>query len=259
MKDNIIDFKNHRRSKKQDKPILQEGPQRVIEALCDYFATLPQNGILAEAEELVAELTGRALLYTGIATKASETISNAGLNPDHFELDEDSFGRFLQLEIQDGDIGEDALEDRENLWNGPWFDAEDGDMDYRVATTVIINTKGIVAVGMDLLRKNRWDDDYWQIFDEGKWHKGPPEDVFDFLVAQREDMLDDDEWDEDDDEWEKSIESMLLSPGTITALHEAGILTIDELKEMTDKELLRIKGIGKGRVAEIRDALEYED
>ena len=52
---------------------------------------------------------------------------------------------------------------------------------------------------------------------------------------------------------------MLLSPGTVTVLHEAGIHTIDELKELTDAELIRIKGIGKARVAEIREALEYED
>ena len=65
--------------------------------------------------------------------------------------------------------------------------------------------------------------------------------------------------DEDDDEWESSIDSMILSPGTMTVLHEAGIHTIDELKELTDAELIRIKGIGKARVAEIREALEYEE
>ena len=61
------------------------------------------------------------------------------------------------------------------------------------------------------------------------------------------------------DEWASPIESMLLSPGTVTVLHEAGIHTIDELKGMTDEELLQIRGIGKARVAEIREALEYED
>ena len=68
-------------------------------------------------------------------------------------------------------------------------------------------------------------------------------------------------WDDedDDDEWEASIDSMILSPGTVTALHNAGIHTIDELKGMADEQLLRLKGIGKARVAEIREALEYED
>jgi len=38
----------------------------------------------------------------------------------------------------------------------------------------------------------------------------------------------------------------------VTALHETGIHTIDELKGMTDEQLLRLKGIGKAHVAEIR-------
>ena len=32
--------------------------------------------------------------------------------------------------------------------------------------------------------------------------------------------------------------------------------TIEELKELTDDVLLKVKGIGKARVAEIREALE---
>ena len=81
----------------------------------------------------------------------------------------------------------------------------------------------------------------------------------------RDDMLDDDddgeyEWfDDEDEEWESSIDSMLLSPATIDALHAAGIYAIDELKKMSDTELLHIKGIGKKRVEEIKEALEYED
>ena len=40
------------------------------------------------------------------------------------------------------------------------------------------------------------------------------------------------------------------------ALHGEGIHTIEDLKELTDDELLKVKGIGKARVAEIREALE---
>ena len=36
----------------------------------------------------------------------------------------------------------------------------------------------------------------------------------------------------------------------------ADVHTIEELKELTDDELLKVKGIGKARVAEIREALE---
>ena len=251
MKDNIIDFNSRKKSKAQPKPLSMDGPQRVMEALGDYFASLPQNGLIAEAAQLVSELTGRAILYSTVAASASNVITNAGLNPDNFELDNDSFGRFLRLEITDDDAD---LNDHDNLWNGPWYDWEDGETDYRVATTVIISSQGVGTLGIDLLRIAE-DDSHWQMYNEGKWYEGPPADVFDFLEAEREDMWDDD----DDDEWESSIDSMLLSPGTMTVLHEAGIHTIDELKGMTDTELLQIKGIGKARVAEIREALEYEE
>ena len=251
MKDNIIEFNSRKQSKAPSKPLSMDAPQRIMEALGDYFASLPQNGLMAEAAQLVSELTGRAILYSMVAASASTVITNAGLNPDNFELDNDSFGRFLRLEITDDDAD---LNDHDNLWNGPWYDWEDGETDYRVATTVIISSQGVGTLGIDLLRIAE-DDSHWQMYNEGKWYEGPPADVFDFLEAEREDMWDDD----DDDEWESSIDSMLLSPGTMTVLHEAGIHTIDELKGMTDTELLQIKGIGKARVAEIREALEYEE
>lgn len=252
MKDNIIDFDSRKKSKAQPKPLSMDGPQRIMEALGDYIASLPQNGLMAEAAQLVSELTGRAILYSTIAASASAVITNAGLNPDNFELDSDSFGRYLRVEITGNDAD---LNDHENLWNGPWYDWEDGETDYRLATTVIFSSQGIGQLGIDLLRIAE-EDTHWQMYNEGKWYEGPPEDVFDFLTVQREYMWDDED---DDDEWEASIDSMILSPGTVTALHNAGIHTINELKGMADEQLLRLKGIGKARVAEIREALEYED
>jgi DNA-directed RNA polymerase alpha subunit len=95
------------------------------------------------------------------------------------------------------------------------------------------------------------------MFNEGTWYEGPPEDVFDFLIAQREDaIIDGDEWDE---EWEASIDSMLLPPNVINALHNAGFHEIEELKKLSDADLLKIKGIGKKSLEDIREALEYED
>ena len=249
MKDNIIEFNSRKQSKAPSKPLSMDAPQRIMEALGDYFASLPQNGLMAEAAQLVSELTGRAILYSMVAASASNVITNAGLNPDNFKLDSDSFGWFLHAEVMDNDTD---LNNHENLWNGPWYDWEDGETVYRVATTAIISSQGVSTLGIDLLRIAE-DDSHWQMYNEGKWFEGPPAGVFDLLVAEREDM-----WD-DEDEWEDSIDSMILSPGTVTALHDAGIDTIDELKEMSDAELLQIRGIGKARVAEIREALEYED
>ena len=252
VKDNIIDFNSRKKSMAQSKPLSMDGPRRIIEALGDYFAALPQNGLMAEAAQLVSELTGRAILYSTVAASASNVISNAGLDPDNFELDHDSFGRFLRLEIADDEAD---INDHDNLWNGPWYDWEDGETDYRVATTVIISSQGVGTLVVDLLRIAE-DDSHWQMYNEGKWYDGPPADAFDFLIAKREDMWDDED---DDDEWESSIDSMFLSPGTMAVLHEAGVHTIEELKGMTDAGLLRLKGIGRARLAEIREALEYED
>lgn len=254
-KDNIIDFNSRKASKKQPEPLPMIGPQHVMDALTEFFSSLPQNGLMEEAGGLAAEMVGRVMLYTTIVAKVSEVITNAGLDPDNFELDDESYARFMQIDITDDEpLDEDALNDHENLWNGPWFDWSDEDTTYRVATTIIISSQGIGALGMDLLRIGD-DDSHWQMYNEGKWYEGPPEDVFDFLVAQREDMWDDDE----DEEWEASIDSMLLPPSVITALHNAGIHEIEELKELSDADLLKIKGIGKKSLEDIREALEYED
>lgn len=254
-KDNIIDFNSRKASKKQPEPLPMTGPQHVMDALTEYFSALPQNGLMEEAGGLATEMVGRVMLYTTIVAKVSEVIINAGLDPDNFELDDESYARFMQIDITDDEpLDEDALNDHENLWNGPWFDWSDEDTTYRVATTIIISSQGIGALGMDLLRIEE-DDDYWQMYNEGKWYEGPPADVFDFLIAQREDMWEDD----DDEEWEASIDSMLLPPNVITALHNAGIHEIEELKELSDADLLKIKGIGKKSLEDIREALEYED
>lgn len=266
MKDNIVDF-NSRRAIKST----AGNSKQAFNSLTEFLTSLPQNALMADVAERFAEQIGRLVLYATIVAKVSELIESAGLDPDHFELDEDSYDRFMDLEIDERDekefmstVVDETLDRRENIWNGPWFDWEDGDTTYRVATSVILNAQGIGALGMDLLRRG-WDDDFWEMFDGKNWLEGPPEDVFDYLVSMRDDMLDDDddgeyEWfDDEDEEWESSIDSMLLSPATIDALHAAGIYAIDELKKMSDTELLRIKGIGKKRVEEIKEALEYED
>lgn len=50
-----------------------------------------------------------------------------------------------------------------------------------------------------------------------------------------------------------------MPPNVIEALQRAGIEKIADLARMTDTELLAIRGIGKKSLADIREALEYED
>ena len=48
-------------------------------------------------------------------------------------------------------------------------------------------------------------------------------------------------------------------PGIIAALGRAGIETIEQLANMTEREVLAIKGIGKKALEDIKDALDFED
>ena len=66
-------------------------------------------------------------------------------------------------------------------------------------------------------------------------------------------------YEDDDEDWENSIESLMVTPGIIAALGRTGIETIDQLAEMTEKEVLAIKGIGKKALEDIKDALDFED
>lgn len=51
------------------------------------------------------------------------------------------------------------------------------------------------------------------------------------------------------------IEELNLSTHAHHALKRAGIDTVEEIRTMTDKELLDLKGIGRGTLAEIREAV----
>ena len=52
-----------------------------------------------------------------------------------------------------------------------------------------------------------------------------------------------------------NLHELDISYATLKALRRNGIHTIEELKNMTDKELKALKGIGKKRFAEIKKAL----
>jgi len=127
MKDNIVDF-NSRRAIKST----AGNSKQVFNSLTEFLTSLPQNALMADVAERFAEQIGRLVLYATIVAKVSELIESAGLDPDHFELDEDSYDRFMDLEIDERDekefmstVDDETLDSRENIWNGPWFDWED--------------------------------------------------------------------------------------------------------------------------------------
>jgi len=227
MKDNIIEF-----------DVLQKKAR--LENLPD---DLPA---VNEATEIAGDKFLRTVMVIEMTANAMTKIAEAGLDAAQFHIDEESVERFYRTNR----IGEEGA-----IFNGLCFDWEDQDILIRVVATVMVDDDGNPCESIiDILRIEPGDR-HWEWLKDGEWVMGPPAEFFRAL-----DVLENmDDWDEDDDEWESSIDSMMLSPGTMGALHEAGIHTIDELRELSDAELLKLKGIGKKRVEEIREALEYED
>lgn len=277
-KDNIIDFNRQKKRKGSlpgNQPIaddrIQASARGISEALVQHFSILPQNELLRATGNYVVEKVSMLIMLGFVATKVSEVLESAGLDPNNFTVDEDSLDLFMDLEETEVDVeafmkavsenDESALE---LLWNGPYYDwnMETG-MTYRAATTIFKQAMGEFGLSIDLLRIGE-DDDNWQIYNDGLWLDGPSEGFFEYLEARREGWFDDDFSDEDDEDWddedwENSIDSMLLSANITSALHGAGIDTIDALKKLTDAELFAIKGIGRKSIQNIREALEIED
>ena len=224
--------------------------------------TMPENELTGQVVTAIADKMSRLILLTEIAKEASGLIQDAGFDPDEFNLDDEAFNIFLTTEIEEGDLEHMSTN---QLWNGPRFYFEGQGFEVRVASTVAFDADDNTVFSIDILKL---DDgaDRWLFWSNGGWQAGPPEDVFDYVDALHQDMLDEDDdgeysWsgDDDDDEWESSIDSMMMPPNVIEALRRAGIVKIADLAHMTDAELLSIKGIGKKSLADIREALEYED
>ena len=257
----IIDFEQYKREhapKAMQSAQELEALQNLNSSFTNFLNAFSTNSMMMDIHTRVGEKFSRLQMMEIISERASDAIAKAGLDPDRFRIDPPVFERFLSREIETVEsVGDETWDiPPEIYWNGPYYDSKlDGDL-IRAATTVMMHEDGTTELLVDLVKLG--EDKHWLMWHDGVWETD------DFLEAVEEELrqrqierlglaaL-------GYDEWEDSIDSMLLSPGAVTALHNAGIHTIDELKGMTDAELIRIKGIGKARVTEIREALEYED
>ena len=266
---NIIDFDSYKRSREPE-PIHTPHEAKALATLNAafgaYMHVFPSNGLMIDVHARVGERFARLEIIESVSDRVCETIAAAGMDPEKFRIDPVAFERFQTRGI---DLPSDQEAEDEGwpippelYWNGPYYDWNDQGTLIRAATTVLRHKTGEVELLVDLVKLG--EDKQWLMWHDGVWEPD------DFLEAVEEELRRrqiealgpaaigyDGDW--DDEEWESSIDSMLLSPSVVTALHGAGIYTIDELRGMTDEELLKIKGIGKARVAEIREALEYED
>ena len=252
----FVDFNDVKR--KQSKKDAQNEPISEIAAL--FGGDQPDNALLEQTARAVMDKAARLALLMEIAKEACTLIKKAGFDLDTFVLDRGALNYFLMAGIEEAN-----LEDlpREGIWNGPRYFFEGDDFEVRVVSTVVIRDSESMAFSIDILKLYD-DEDHWKIWAKGQWQAGPPKGAFEQIDAMRMHMLDEDDdeahlWSDDGDAWELGVEYMLLPPNVIRALLNAGITEIDTLKQMTDEQLLAIKGIGKKSLADIHDALEFED
>lgn len=258
MSDNIIDFSKRRREHMEKQPMSEVSMNTLLKGL----ASTPRNDLMADVAQSVREKITRLLILTDIASKASDTLSSFGFDPNNFYLDEDSLNRYLAGDMNGGE---------QALWNGPFFDwdADDAcDTTVRVVTTVRTTDEDdddvSVQLAMELFKLGR-DDKVWSRFADGEWvQDGPPAFIFDELGP---DGLDLEDWDDDagediedeDEDDENSIYMYDFSNAAMKALTLAGIDTVDQLKAMTDEQMAAIPGLSEKDLARIRRVLAYDD
>ena len=245
----IIDFNQHRQKKRESEFDEVLSP----EALMERLSSLPDNGLMSSVSEAINDRMSLLLFLAEIGRQATDVLQSAGFDPDKFTLEEESLERFLS---GGGDWDEDPL------WNGPFFDWDGDDFTVRLATTIRIEAESAgddvpLQLMMSLLRLNEGDENWQRLTDDGRWvDDGPPAEYFDLMdMLDDEDWEDEEDWEEDWEEDEDSIFNLDVNPSVWNALERAGILSIEELSDMTDAELLSIKGIGKRSLAAIRRAL----
>jgi len=254
MSDNIIDFNEHLRARKDRVEKAAFTPENILEQL----ESLPQNGLLHSVLGIFNRQMLRQMAVMQIAGHVSETLSSVGFDPDDFQVDVDSLNRFLTM---------DDYELEQPPVFGPCFDWLTDTATVRASTTLSLDGDDEDGDSSNLsitLLKLEDGAENWQVYHDGKWtDDGPPADFFDLMdIFDGEDPGDED-WDDEDEDWDEEEEDdfdlLDLSPLTIRTLVNAGICTLDQLREMTDEELLRVEGIGKSTLRKIRRALESLD
>lgn len=223
-------------------------------------ADFPDLPSFNEAKNIAADRIFRSVIILQLTAFAMEAAKRAGLDQSKFHINDDSVLRFYDS----NDLKEDN-----DTFNGIWFDWEDGDVQYRIATSVEADPEEqTVQVDVAVVRLNPGDED-WEIFDGEKWApEGPPSDYFEWLLDDEDEDWDDDDgfyvgdgWDDDeeiDPEDEDSLWAVGISPRSITALEKAGIGTVADLIKLSIPEARKIKGIGDKSLAEIVFMLKNE-
>ena len=231
--DNVIEFgslKKHPTLKGENEAAFQE-------ELASMLDKIP-----AHMQEFVGRRFTFLMMYSVVTARVAEMLTHEGYDPSDFDPEEESTEAFLAN-------GPFFTTDEENIpiWNGPMFDAIIDEVTYRVASNIELPGEDSMEITIDLLKREE-EGENWQIFENGEWQPGPPDEYFGYLSMMRED------WDEED-EAPETIYDLDLSSSIICALDDAGIETLEDLCGKTAEELLSIKGIGRKSIQAIRDEL----
>ena len=256
MSNKIIDFNEH----KQQRDNESMDDEFTMDALMEHLGSLPENALMGSISGFINDRMLKLLVLTDLGSKVTELLEAAGLDPDDFELDEESANRFLAC---------DDLADTDTPFSGPFFNwIDEDDTLVRVSTVFQEDEDEETTTLMMALMRLKDGADHWEHYDGDQWlDDGPPAHFFD----DSGDIWDDEDWDDDDDDWDddpvfeqepwedeydESIYSLYLSPNAYRALSRAGIETIDRLSGLTDLELLAIEGIELKDIEIIRNALD---
>lgn len=231
MSDNIIDFNDLKKK-----------------AMTPGFAVednLPDISPFNEVKEIITDRITRSLIIVQLTAAAMAAIKEVGLDQNKFHLSHESVDRYYgRKELNE--------EEDEDSFNGIWFDWRDGDMLYRVATSVYVDMDdGVLQTDVDLFRIMS-DYDNWEFFEDGEWKDyGPPADYFEWLLDDEDFYVGWDDDEEIDPEDEDSLWDVGIPSRSITALEKAGVNTVADLVKMSLREARKIKGIGDKSLAEI--------
>ncbi|MDO4867580.1 MAG: DNA-directed RNA polymerase subunit alpha C-terminal domain-containing protein [Clostridia bacterium] len=224
---------------------------------------LPELPAVDEVTEIVTDRMLRATLLMEMTAEVMKAVAAAGMDPAEFHVEAGSVDRFF---------GTDRIYDDDAMFNGVCFDQLGEDWLVRAAVTVYLldedeeqeegdaESQLPCELSVDFFRIAE-DMDHWQVLDEdGEWSDdGPPEDLFD-LLDELDELDEDDEFDEDDegDHWrsDRTLTMLDISVDTYNALDEAGIYTMDELSEMTERAVEAI--VGPKGLEEVELALAEE-
>ena len=258
----IIDF-NSRRKKAaaEPEPDYAYGVNEIIEKIEDRFAHLPRTEIMLQVMDETRAVFDKTTIAAMLAGHAGKAAKNAGLNPDDFMIDQRSMGIFLLSELP-GEDEQDSL-----LFNGPAFTdiADNSGYIHRIATTLFEKSDGI-AFAVDLFRI-RENDRTWEHFNGRTWDSpGLPGEYFRNALnlrlkewSENTPFPDADGPDEDDDDFDSGdvfLDELDLPPAAVQAFEEEGIFSLYDIMDYSERELLRIRGIGVKTIERIKIILE---